>query len=355
MAEILASRYFLDDLPSASQSGARLNGILKKIDDGIPLSGLSLGFLATSKLDALCLFVAGEICWETFQKQAELERADRIKLAEIRAAEDATALAAQAMQRAAELKEFFAAQARDPKLKRQREVKELKRRFGIGFVDTEHYPRVMSLLRRVSNGDRLSADDIVWLQTEAEDCWTEELQRAWYTIEAVALTREWESSRDPWKAINASSHWRKAAKPNSALGLTDEALAKAGTDAKARSALLTTRGGAFRDLHNLDEAKAQGLAAHELTPKDFRPCTLLGAVHIELGDLMAGREWYLKAEKLGADRHSIDQDLRALLSRTSRSQRQRIIEFLIAQDAERFGRLLKKSRTRRTVCHDHSP
>lgn len=342
MAEILASRYFLDDLQGASQSGARLNGILKKIDDGIPLSRLSLGFLATSKLDALCLFVAGEICWETFQEKAELERADRIKLAEQRAAESAEVLAAQAMQRAAELKEYFAAQARDPKLKRQREAKEQRQRFGIGFVDSEQYPRVMSLLRRVSRGDRLNADDVAWLQTEAEDCWTEELQRAWHTIEAEALTREWERSRDPWKAINASSHWRKAARPNSALGLTDEALVKAGTDAKVRSALLTTRGGALRDLHNLDEAKAQGLAANELAPKDFRPCTLLGAVHIELGDLVEGHEWYVKAEKLGADRHAIDQDLRALLSRTSKSERQRIVEFLIAQDLERFGWLRRK-------------
>ena len=342
MSEILASRYFLDDLPGASQQGARLNGILKKIDDGIPLSGLSLGFLAANKLDALCLFLAGDIGWEAFQQKAELERADRIKLAEQRAAESAEALAAQAVQRAAELKEFFAAQARDPKLRRQREAKELRQCFGIGFVGSEHYPRVMSLLRRVSSGDRLTAGDVVWLQTEAEDCWTEELQRAWHAIEAEALAREWERSHDPWNAINASSHWRKAAKPSSALGLTDEALAKAGTDAKARSALLTTRGGAFRDLRNLDEAKAMGLEAHALTPKDFRPCTLLGAVHIELGDLMGGREWYLKAEKLGADRHSIDQDLRALLSRTSRSQRQRIIEFLIAQDPERFGWLLRK-------------
>ena len=124
-----------------------------------------------------------------------------------------------AVQRAAELKEFFAAQARDPKLRRQREAKELRQCFGIGFVGSEHYPRVMSLLWRVSSGDRLNVDDVVYLQTEAEDCWTEELQRAWHAIEAEALAREWERSHDPWNAINASSHWRKAAKPSSALGL----------------------------------------------------------------------------------------------------------------------------------------
>jgi hypothetical protein len=288
MTDSLAGRYFLDDLPGALQPGARLYDILLKIDESVPLNRLSLMYLKTSKLEALFLLVVGEIGWETFHEQAEQERADRIKLAEKPAAEKDQALAAQATQRAVELEEFFAAQARDPKLQRQREAKELRKRFGIGYVDSEFYPRVMSLLRRVSNGDRLNSKDVVWFQTEAEECWTEELQRAWNTIEAEALTREWERSGNLWDAINASSHWRKGAKPNSALALTEEALAKAGPDAKTRSALATTRGGALCDFRKLDDAKAMGLEAHGLTPKDFRPCTLLGAVQVELGDLRAG-------------------------------------------------------------------
>jgi len=338
----LAGRYFLDDLPGALQPGARLYDILKKIDEGVPLSRLSLSYLKTSKLEALLLLVAGEIGWESFQQKAEQERADRIELAGKRAAEKADALAAQATQRAIELKEFFAAQARNPKLIRQREAKELRQRFGIGYVDSEYYPRVMSLLRRVSKGDRLSSEDVVWIQTEAEECWTDELQKAWNAIEAEALTREWERSGNPWDAVNASSHWRKAARPNSALALTQEVLAKARPDAKTRSALLTTRGGALRDLRRLDEAKAMGLEAHQLTPKDFRPCTLLGAVHIELGDLMAGHAWYMKAEKLGADKRSVDNDLRTLLARSSKSEQQRICGFLLQQDPQRFAWLRKK-------------
>lgn len=342
MTNSLASRYFLDDLPGAALPGARLHGILKKIDQGVPLSRLSLEYLETSKLKALWQLASGEIGWATFPHKAELERTDRIEIAQKRDVENADALAALAEQRAAELKEFFAAKARDPKLRRQREAKELRQRFGIGYVDSDYYPRVMSLLRRLSNGDRLNSEDIVWLQTEAEECWTEELQSAWNAIEAEALTREWERSGNPWDAINACSHWRKAAKPNSALAVTESALAKAGADAKTRSALLTTRGGALRDLRQPNDAKAMALEAHGLTPKDFRPCTLLGAVHIELGDLRAGHEWYMKAEKLGADRRTVDKDLRALLARASQSEQQRIREFLLKQDPLRFAWLRKK-------------
>lgn len=338
----LAKQYFVDDLPGASQTGARLSGILLKIASADEVSQLSLSWLTTNRLHALHALACGSINWEAYERAAKLEQSARVEHAIEQAATNAAALAAHAAQRAADLKDYFAAKANDPKLRRQKEAKELRSRFGIEYVDADHYPRVMSLLRRVSNGDRLHTDDVVWLQTEAEECWTEELQRAWNTIEAEALTRAWSRSGDPWDAINASSHWRKAAKPNSALDLTKAALTKTHHTPKIQSALLTTQGGALRDQRRLDDAKSVGLEAHRLMPSDFRPCTLLGAVHIELGDLVVGHSWYTKAEKLGASRRAVDQDLRSLLARASSSEQLRIREFLIAQDPERFAWLRQK-------------
>ena len=237
---------------------------------------------------------------------------------------------------------YCAAMSDDPTLRRQREAKDLRNRFGIGYVEPDHYPRVMSMLRRISVGGRLQPDEVVWLQTEADDCWTDQLAKAWHTLEAKALSDAWRTGGDPWDAINGSSHWRKAGKPETALLLTDEALAKTGLAPKIRSALETTRGGALRDLRRFNKTKALGLSAHHLTPKDFRPCTLLGAVHIELGDLIAGHTWYVKAEKLGANRHSVDQELQALIARATSSEQRRIREFLIKQDPERFSWLQTK-------------
>ena len=93
----------------------------------------------------------------------------------------------------------------------------------------------------------------------------------------------------------------------------------------------------MRDASRLTEAKTLGLEAHELTPVDFRPCTLLGAVSMELGDLEAGHEWYAKAEALGAERRAIDQDLRALLIRSEPDARGHIRDYLLEQDPERFA------------------
>lgn len=333
----IACRYFLDDLPGARQTGARLHGVLLKIEAGEPLSRLSQDFIRTNGYASLDAWINKQIDWDTFQKRAASERIDRIGLAEAKAAEDAATLAEQIAERNKAVAAHFAAIANDPKIRRQREAKELRSRFGIGYVDREYYQRIMGLLRGLSKGQRLNAEDVAWLQTEVDHCWTPELQKAWHVNEAEALSNSWRASSDPWDAINASSHWRKAGEPNKALVLTGAVRAQKNSNPKVRSALATTTGGALRDLNRLNEAREAGLEAHLLSPTDYRPCTLLGAVHIQTGDIVAGHEWYAKAEKLGADRRAVDQDIRALLARASISEQQRIRNYLTAQDPDRFA------------------
>ena len=119
--------------------------------------------------------------------------------------------------------------------------------------------------------------------------------------------------------------------------MTEAALAATPQAPKLCSALKTTRGGAMRDLGRLSEARGLGQEAQLLTPKDFRPCTLLGAVHMELGEFSTGQEWYEKAEKLGAKSHSIDQDLRGILARAVPDLRAKLCAYLLSQDEHRFA------------------
>jgi hypothetical protein len=338
----LAERYIVEDLRGASQTGARLNGILAKFDEGLPISNMSQDFLLANDLHALHALVSGQIEIGTFRINAARERTMRMQQAQARAFDKSAELAEQAAQQEQATKDYFAARANDPRIRRQREAKELRRRFGIGYVDTEHYPRVMALLRRISNDQRIPTEDVAWLQTEASDCWTDELRSAWNVMEAKFLSDAWQARGDPWDAINASSHWRKADQPRQALSLAEAALTKAEAQPKTRSALLTTCGGALRDLDRLDEAKAHALDAHRLAPRDFRPCTLLGAVHMELGDIAAGHEWFVKAEKLGADVRGVDHEIRTLLARASKTEQKRIREYLTAQDPDRFAWLQSK-------------
>lgn len=333
----LAKRYFLEDLPGAAQLGARLHGILLKIDAGERMTARGRDFLIKTGLYALVNWAEGKTSLAEFRLQAKKEQAARIEDAAAKAVRDAAEWAERAAARAAAVQATFAAMANDPVLRRKREAKTLLQRFGVRNVDREHYRRVIGLLRQIGNGQRIAGEDLAWLKTEADYCWTEELQSAWHALEAATLTRAWEHSGDPWNAVNASGHWRKAGDPERALHVTEAALAKVSSNPKIRSALVTTRGGAMRDLCRLEEAKALASEAHHLTSSDYRPCTLLGAVHIQLGDLPAGHEWYARAERLGAPRQAIDQELRGLMKRSSIQEQQRIREFLLRQDAERFA------------------
>ncbi|MBX7513389.1 hypothetical protein K3179_02380 [Qipengyuania sp. GH38] len=335
----LAEKYLVDDLPGARQMGSRLYGILAKFDAGAPVSEASRAYLLANKLHCLHALLEGRTGFDAFSREAAIERAHRMKMAEIAASEAADEEARRKAERVAASAEIFA----DPQYKRRQEVKQLKRRFNLGYIEPERYPRTIRLLQSLANDERLQPKDVTWLQVGDEDCWTNEVATAWHLVEAKVLTAVWRETKDPWDAINASSHWRKAGNPEVAISLTEEALAATEKSApKVRSALATTRGAAFRAVDRLAEAKALGEEAHALAPNDYRPCTLLGAVHMELNEIIAGHEWFMKAEERGAAEAAVDHDIKALLARMPEAERDRIRAFLLDQDPERFAWLRSK-------------
>src|SRR3546814_17276455 len=85
----LAQRYLVDDLPGAHQPGARLHGILQRIDVGAQLTPIAREFLASTGLLALDALATGQLPLAEFQAQAATERNSRIQQASIKAAEAA--------------------------------------------------------------------------------------------------------------------------------------------------------------------------------------------------------------------------------------------------------------------------
>lgn len=98
----------------------------------------------------------------------------------------------------------------------------------------------------------------------------------------------------------------------------------------------------MRDLGRLTEAVKLGEQANELTPKDFRPCTLLGAVHMELSNYSLASDWYDKAIKLGATEQSIDSELKRIYAQADKVKRESIKTFLLTEDPIRFSWLNDK-------------
>ena len=124
-----------------------------------------------------------------------------------------------------------------------------------------------------------------------------------------------------------------------AIELLNEIAAQRLKHNKLKSAMLTTRGGALRDLERFHEAQKAGEEAHALLAQDYRPCTLLGAVHIQQGNYEQGYDWYRKAEKRGAPAEGNDQEIRSILRRMPQEKRQKAIAELIRIDPDRFSAL----------------
>lgn len=239
------------------------------------------------------------------------------------------------------LREAYLAFNREKRMKEdeQKRARERDNPFDLPDLKSKDEERVLRIVRSVNAKQPIGQDDLVWLNTDGSIYWTTKLRSANHANLASISTKEWLRTGDVWKAIDACSHWRKAQCPEKGLAVVEEALVKAGEIMKPRSALLTTGGGALRDLGRRDDAVRFGTEAHRLKPKDFRPCTLLGAVSIEMGSYAIGAEWYMKAEALGASRNLIDRELQSILSAVSHEKRSQIKKALNASNPSRFDQL----------------
>lgn len=329
----IASEFFLGDEPGALVSASRLGAILARIHTGQPLSGMQENFLEDRGYHALLGLARGGLDRAAFGVVAIAEQAAR----QTERAAEKSALAHR-IEDEARLRQaktdrnnakFFAA------AERKRAKRKLFDDFDMGYVEHEDFARVRQILLQVVGGTAISRDNLTWLAAAGREYWTDPLRRAHHRILAQELTQEWRKTGDPWKAVNACAQWRKADEPAEGLEITQSAL-KRGTSPKLRSALLTTSGGAFRDMRQFDDAVRNGTEAHGLTPDDFRPCTLLGAVHIEMGDYAEGAAWYDKAEARGAGRDLIDREIRAILAAAKPEDRNTIRAALKTLDPMRF-------------------
>ena len=348
----IARKYFVQDLSGAAIPGSRINNILKQVESGSPLSNFTLQYLQKNGFLALLSYVKNEISFVDFQKAAEPEQAKRQELTKARISwEEAErrkkreALLAKARQEQERVAARRRAYENDPKTIAKRKQNKLRARYDLSFyIEREHFPRLMNILRNVDRGLRLTENDIAWLTTKDYEYgyYTEELRERYHENEAEFYAKEFQKRRDPWLAVNASSHFRKCQRAAEADTMLRTIKTSKINKKKLRSALCTTHGGVKRDLHKYNEAITLGEQAHELTPKDFRPCTLLGAVNMEMGNHSMGEAWYEKAIERGASEKSVDDDLRSIFMRATSAKREELRAYLLKKDPHRYRWAKKK-------------
>jgi hypothetical protein len=340
----LARRYFVSDLPSSSIPASRLRDIIEKLQAGRPLTTNGFNYLRQLGLTALGQLAGGEITYEMFCETAASEQAEREQVVDAeRQAQHAAKLAQEAAQKAREA-EYWAqqetarlARERDPKYIAKMKNRALRARYGIeSFIEQNHFAQMMNILNRFDDGKRLTDDDVLWMTTEGRDYFSEILRAAFHEREADFFASEYRRTTDPWNAVNASGHYRKCDQASKAHDLLISVPTERQKVPKLKSAIATTHGGVMRDMRRFDEALNLGNQAHEITPNDFRPCTLLGAINFELGHYEIGRDWYAKAIERGATERSVDSELRSIFLRADQTKRDELKRFLLRQDPARY-------------------
>jgi uncharacterized protein involved in tolerance to divalent cations len=212
---------------------------------------------------------------------------------------------------------------------------------------TVHFDKLIDMLQRLDSGYRLPEVDIAFVSTKGFKTYNEyyksELRKQYHRNEAAFYAEEFKKKKDCWLAVNASSHYRKCEEADTSDALLNTINISAIKDAKLKSALCTTHGGVKRDLRKFDAALSLGEQAHLLTPKDFRPCTLLGAVNMEIGNYDLGRSWYDKAIERGYSEEAMDDELRSIFMRAEKVNQDEMREYLLKTDPIRYSWAEKKT------------
>ncbi len=222
----------------------------------------------------------------------------------------------------------------DPVYIAKQKEKALLKKYDINEYLSGTLPTELSeILSKLDRETRLSQDEAVWLNTIGKEFFSTKVRHKFHRLEADYYLQEYaKDTENIWNAINASSQLRKCQGSLEAEELLEKISINGIKNKKLLSAYFTTLGGVRRDLRKVKVAIDNASKAHNLTPDDYRPCTLLGAIYMETYQYTLGHEWYEKASERGATNQSINADLKSIISKMDKVKRNEMIEHLLKLD-----------------------
>lgn len=236
------------------------------------------------------------------------------------------------------------------KLEREKKLnirRKLLEKYKIDYINSQDMRQMIQALKKLDRGNRLEEKDVLWLSTNDYFFYYPIIKQTFHKNEALYYRQCFEKDDDPWQAVNASSHYRKAGLSAEALKILNKIDVDKHRNKHLRSALFTTKGGCKRDLHQLDDAIELALSAHSYDSNSFHPCTLLGALYYELGNFSLGDEWFAKAVKRGATIENLDNELRYIFKRANKSEQEALKRHLLNVDSVRYSWVNNTKKTKR--------
>jgi tetratricopeptide (TPR) repeat protein len=200
---------------------------------------------------------------------------------------------------------------------------DLKTKYGLeSLTATSPTSEIYKVLVQMDGGDRVDPKDIEWLAYHRMN-----------NVLAIYYSLQYEASHDGWDLITAGKYWRKAKQPQRALDISASIQFQ---DPKIQAAVLTNRGGAHRDLKNLEDAEKCASEAIHLQPNRYYPYNLLGAIYYQRGDPGQGDQQFRRAIELGSKPREQDEMIQNAVIDSDENIKRTVAEYLIAKDPQRY-------------------
>lgn len=200
----------------------------------------------------------------------------------------------------------------------------LSKKYFVKNLDTfDPTKRLFMILLKLEDEDVLTSEEIEFLKSSKH-------------FGPLAIFYENEFCKDQskvWPLISACSTWRKAKLPSRALEISSKVTT---SDQKTMAALLTTRGGAFRDLLDVEEAEKCGEMAIELYPVSYHAYNLMGAIMIQTGKPEQSEHFFTRAIELGSTPREIDEQIRQSIKLAKEFEQTIVATYLLEKDPEKY-------------------
>lgn len=266
-----------------------------------------------------------QICQET-QRRIERERhvlAERNRLEEDRKQRE---LERQRLEEQRKLEQQKLAEQQEKERIAASEFLDLKIKYNAqSYRSASPSSALYPILLRIDSCENLQDDQIKWLE-----------DNHLFNTLAIYFQSEYRRTNDPWKLVRASAYLRDSGDPSKAIELTSELLSTHNmVGSKIKAAILTTRGGAFRDLEDLSTAEQCAKDAIKLN-ESFQPYNLLGAIYFERGEPEQGEAYFLRALQLGAQSKVQEAQMQNALRKAGQTEQTVVAQFLLKRDPEKY-------------------
>ena len=162
-----------------------------------------------------------------------------------------------------------------------------------------------------------------------------------HNVLATYHFRNYKQNGDLWELARACKSLRRAGQPETVIQITNHGVKQDGNDHRAHAAVLTSRGGAYRDLDDVNSAKSCAERALVLNPRGFYAHNLLGALAYQVNNFEEGDRHFDMALRLGAQPRQQDSQIRVSIERSGLEERRAIVEYLLAKNYERYKWAMK--------------